>query len=377
MTKFGKSEKTLTEMFSEAAMEAINESNLKPKDVEALFLGNAGGQVAEGQTILASFAADEIGLAGKPATLMEGACASGTITFRNACMWVASGSYDIVLAGGTERNSVVPTDVATLMMASSTETRYEHGTGISFPGVFAMMAHLYSKKYGVPLKTLKEAMALVAIKNHKNAMNNPKAQIRKEITMQMVLESIMVASPIQFYDCCPVSDGAAAVVIAAAEVAKKLHPKPVYVAGMGQSSAGALISQKDITIPQARVDSARQAYAMAGLTPKDIDVCEVHDCFTIAEIVATECLGFFDYGTGYKALERGDTQIGGKIPVNPSGGLKAKGHPVGATGAAQIYEITKQLRGECGPRQVEGAKIGMTDTLGGDLSTVANIILGR
>lgn len=377
MTKFGVSEKSELEMFSEAAMDALNESNLKPKDIQALFLGNAVGGLTEGQTIIASHAAAEIGLQGIPATRFEGACASGTMAVRDAFMWVASGYYDVVLAAGTERQTVTGTAFATRIMNTGAHSFYESATGITFPGMFAMMAHMYCHKYGIPLEKLKKQMAMVAVKNHKMGVLNPKAQFRKEITIEDVFNSMMIASPLQLYDCCPISDGAAAAVIASADVAKKLTDKPAYIVGVGQGCAGGLSTQRDYTRLIARESSAQQAYQMAGLTPQDIDICELHDCFTVAEIVATEGLGFFDFGDGGAAVERGDTQMGGKVVINPSGGLKSKGHPVGATGVAQVYEIVNQLRGSCGARQVEGAKIGITDTMGGPFASVGNIILRR
>ena len=375
MTKFGPSEKTNVELFSEAAMEAITESNLKPKDIQALFLGNVFCGFEEGQVTLSSFAAADIGVPYIPSTRFEGACASGSVAIRDAYMWVASGAYDIVLAGGTEKALAMGTPYATRTFAMGSDSRYECPTGVTFPGVFAMMAHMYAHKYGIPLAKLKEQMAMVAVKNHHNGTFHPKAHFRKEITVETVYNSIMVADPLQLFDCCPFSDGAAAVVLASSDKAKKLTAKPVYFAGVGQCSAPPLPNQKDITRIRAREESAKQAYTMAGLSPKDIDLCELHDCFTIAEIAATESLGFFDFGEGSKAVERGETKIGSRMPINPSGGLKARGHPIGATGAAQVYEIAKQLRGECGERQVDGAKIGMTDTLGADLCMVCNMIL--
>jgi acetyl-CoA C-acetyltransferase/acetyl-CoA acyltransferase len=243
--------------------------------------------------------------------------------------------------------------------------------------MFAMMAHMYAHKYNVPMAKLREWMSMVAIKNHKNGFNNPKAQFQKIIGFDDVNKSIMVATPLQLYDCCPISDGGAAVVLTSMDLAKKLTNKPVKILGFGQASSGGLSTQRDYTLPIARLMSSKQAYKMAGVTSKDINVCELHDCFTIAEIVASECLGFFEPGKGGIAVEKGDTQIGSKMPINPSGGLKSKGHPVGATGAAQVYEIVNQLRGNCGVRQVEGAKIGMTDTLGGPFASIGNIILKR
>jgi len=378
MTKFGRSEfKSQLELFGEAAMDAINESSLKPKDIQALFLGNAQGDADEGITVIASHAAAEIGLNNVPAIKLEGACASGTVAIVNAFMWIAAGYADIVMAAGCERNTVTPTPAAMRLMNTGNHHRYEGPTGITFPGLFAMMCHMYSQKYNIPLPQLKEYMAMVAIKNHKNGAKNPKAQFQKEITREQVFNSAMIASPLQVYDCCPISDGAAAMVLASKEIARTLTDKPILVAGVGQASSGGLITQKDYTRPVAREISVQKAYKMAGLTPKEIDVCELHDCFTIAEIVASEGLGFFDFGKGTHALDKGETQIGGRIPINPSGGLKAKGHPVGATGIAQGYEIVNQIRGRCGPRQVDGARIGLTDTLGGPFASIANIIYKR
>jgi acetyl-CoA C-acetyltransferase len=378
MTKFGTSEKTQVEMFAEAAMDAITASNLKLEDIQAVYVGNADGNVEEGQAVMAPMCAAEIGLAGLPATSFQAACSSGTLAIINAFVWVSLGIYDVVLAGGTERQRTMSTPLATRVMGFGVHSKYETPTGLSFPGIFAMMAHLYAKKYNLPLAELKEAMARVSFKAHKWGCINPKAQFfGKQVTMEKIYASDMVASPLQVYDCCPISDGAAAVVVASMDIAKKLTAKPVQIIGVGQGSSGAVCSQKDITRIPAREMSAQRAYKMAGLKPSDIDVCELHDCFTIAEIVASEGLGFFEPGDGYKAVMRGDTDMGGKIPINMSGGIKAKGHPVGATGAAQVYEIVNQLRGKCGERQVEGARIGITDTMGGSFASIAHIIMRR
>lgn len=378
MTKFGASEKTQVEMFAEAATDAIKASNLKLEDIQAVYVGNADGNVEEGQAVMAPMCAADIGLGGLPATSFQGACSSGTLAVINAFVWVASGLYDIVLAGGTERQRTMSTPLATRVMGFGVHAKYETPTGLSFPGIFAMMAHLYANRYKIPLPELKEAMARVSFKAHKWGCINPKAQFfGKVVTMEKIHESAMVASPLQVYDCCPISDGAAAVVVASLDAARKLTDKPVQIIGVGQGSSGSVCSQKEITRIPAREMSSQRAYKMAGLKPSDIDVCELHDCFTIAEIVASEGLGFFEPGDGYKAVMRGDTDMGGKIPINMSGGIKAKGHPVGATGAAQVYEIANQLRGVCGPRQVEGAKIGITDTMGGSFASIAHIIMRR
>ncbi len=376
MTKFGISEKSNLEMFAEAGFEAISKSNLEPKDMGALFFGNCLGSFEEGQLHMAPFAHDELGLqVSAPATRFESACATGTVAIRHAALLVGAGVYDVVIAGGTERATKMGTPLATRTFAMATHAQYEAMAGLTFPGVFAMAAHMYSAKYGIPLKELKQSMAEVAVKNHYHGSKNPKAHFGKIIDTQTVLESMMVADPLQLYDCCPFSDGASAVVIADAKRAKDLVDKPIYIAGLGQASAGPLYRQKELYRVIAREEASKQSYEQAGLSPKDIDVVELHDCFTVAEILALEGLGFFDFGKGYEAATKGETTFKGKVVVNPSGGLKAKGHPIGATGAAQVTEIVEQLRGECGDRQVEGAKVGMVDTLGGDFGTLCNIIL--
>jgi acetyl-CoA C-acetyltransferase len=382
-TKFsGPQDKTGVELFAEAAMEAINEANLKPKDIKALFVGNALGDFAEGQGMIQSYAAEYIGCHHVPANRYEGACASASMATRDAFIWVASGFYDIVLAGGVERAASMGTPLATRTFAMFSDARYEYPSGITFPAVFAMLAHLYADTYGIPLEKLREQMARVSIQSYKHGSVNPKGQFygkNADITVDKILGSFLVAPPLTLHDCCPFSDGAAAVVLASEEVARKLTSKPVYMIGMGQASCGPLINQSDY-LPRikAREISSKQAYDMAGVTPRDIDLCELHDCFSIASLIAAEGLGFFEFGRAGEAWEKGEADIGGRIAINPSGGLKSKGHPIGATGAGQVYEVTKQMRGEVEPeRQVEGARIGMTDTLGGDGGTLVNIILQR
>ena len=378
MTKFGISDLTMKEMFVQAALEALDESGVEARALEGLFIGNVLGDYEEGQLNIAPFLAAELGLPhGAPATRFEGACASATVAIRNAVLMVASGVHDLVMAGGTERTAIMGTPLATKTFAMGGHAEYESYSGITFPGVFAMVAHQYAHKYGLSLPDLKRCMANVAVKNHHNGSLNPLAHFQKEITVDKVLGGAMIADPLQLLDCCPFSDGAAALVVADAAKFKNQVPKPVYVTGTGQGSAGALYRQKDITRILAREASVAQAYKQAGIGPRDVDVCELHDCFTIAEIIASEALGFFEFGQGAAAAERGETALTGKISINPSGGLKAKGHPIGATGAAQCYEIVKQLRGQAGPRQVDGAKIGLVDTLGGDFSTVVNLVLRR
>ncbi|RLG38711.1 MAG: 3-ketoacyl-CoA thiolase [Candidatus Alkanophagales archaeon] len=380
-TKFGKSEKGNIELFAEAAIQAMEEAGVGKGDIEALFVGNCLGGMAEGVANIAPFLAWELNLGTIPATRFEGACASATVAFRDAYMWVASGAYDMVLAGGTERTLVMGTPFATRTFAMGSD-RFESQTGLTFPGVFAMAAVLYSKVHGIPLDKLREKMAHVSIKNHKHGAINPKAQFYKKygnLKVEDVLNSPMIAYPLTLLDCCPFSDGGTAAILCSADIARKFTDEPIYVLGTGQASGGPLGRQEDYTKFPARVASARMAFKQAGLSPKDIQVLEAHDCFTIAEIILLECCGFFDWGTAADATEEGQTDIGGVIPTNPSGGLLGKGHPVGATGVSQIYAIVEQLLGKAvkGNQVDPVPEIGMTDNLGGDGATLAHVILGR
>ena len=359
-------------MFAEAALSAITEARLEPKDMEALFFGNCLGDFEEGQMHMAPFAHAELGLPiNAPATRFEAACATATVAIRHAALLVASGVYDVVLAGGTERAARMGTPLATRTFAMACQAQYESAAGLTFPGVFAMATHAYAHKYGLPLETLKKNMAEVAVKNHFHGSMNPKAHFQKIITAEAVLSGMMVADPLQLLDCCPFSDGAAAIVIAEAEKAADLVKKPIFIAGMGQASAGPLYRQQDLTRVRAREAAVKQAYDQAGVGPGDIDVVELHDCFTIAEILALEGLGFDDFGQGHESAAKGETTFKGRVVVNPSGGLKAKGHPIGATGAAQVVEIVEQLRQESGSRQVDGARVGLVDTWEGILERSA------
>jgi acetyl-CoA C-acetyltransferase/acetyl-CoA acyltransferase len=374
----GPQPRTNLELFSEAAKEALAVASVNTRDIQALLVGNALSDFEEGQQIAHSYIAENLGLPHVPANIYDGACAASSVAIRDAFIWIASGLYDVILVGGMERVATMGTKMATETYAMYCDRYYEYPSGITFPGIFAMIAHLYANKYGYTIDELKEQMALVSVKAHRYGILNPKAHLRRPMTVEKVFRSPMVCEPLQVYDCCPFSDGGAAVVLASEEYAKKLTDKPVFITGIGQASAGSLASQQE-NLPHliARQIAAKQAYAMAGITPRDVDVCEVHDSFSIAEIIAIESLGFFDYGTGGKATAKGETMIGGKIAVNPSGGLKAKGHPVGATGAAQVYEIFRQLRGECGESQVEGARTGLTDTMGSSGGIQVNMILER
>ena len=276
MTKFGPSSLSLQELFAEAALEAIRESNLTSKDIQALVIGNVLGDFAEAQMNLAPLLADEIGMgAHAPATRVEGGCASASVAFRDAFMWVASGFYDVVIAGGVEKFTHMGTPQVAGALAMIEDSHYEEFTGLTFPGVFAMLAHQYADKYSIPLAVLKERMARVAVKNHHHGSMNPLAQFQKEITVEKVLSSPMVCDPLQVFDCCPISDGAAAVVLASREIAEKMVAKPIKVLGVGQGNGRPYSRQKDFTVMRARLASSSQAYKMAGIEPRHVDVVEL------------------------------------------------------------------------------------------------------
>lgn len=373
VTKFGKHDRTSAELFAEAAAEAIRDADVVPAAIQALYYGNVTGGEGERQLHMGPLAATLLGIPTIPTTRFENACATSHAAFRHAVMEISAGVSDVVMVGGAERVLNIPTDAATEYFAYCSDATWEQSVGLTFPGVFALIARAHMDKHG----TTEEQMAHVAVKNHRHGALNPKAQFRKEITVEMVLNSAYVADPLKLLDCCPFTDGGAAVVLAAEEVARK-RPRAVWVLGSQAASDTMFMHEKrDLSRVMATERAAAAAYRQAGKTPADVDVVELHDCFTIAEIVATEGLGFFEPGSGGVAAEKGWTSLGGKIPVNPSGGLKAKGHPIGATGAGQIAEIVTQLRGEAGPRQVEGARTGLTHTLGGNTATVLVSLFGR
>ena len=373
VTKFGKHERTSAELFAEAAADALLDAELPPSAVQALYYGNVVGSETEHQLHTGPQAASILGIPAIPTTRFETACASSHAAFRHAVMEIAAGVSDVVLVGGAERVLNVPTAESTEYFAYASDAIWEQTLGLTFPGVFALIARAHMEKYG----TTEEQMAAVAVKNHKHGTLNPKAQFQKAITVEQVLQSAYVADPLKLFDCCPFTDGGAAVVLASEEVARK-RTRAVRVLASAAASDWMLLGDKrDLARVPATERAAAAAYSQAGLRPADVDVVELHDCFTIAEIVATEGLGLFEPGAGGRAAAEGRTSLGGEIPVNPSGGLKAKGHPIGATGAAQIAEIVTQLRGEAGPRQVDQARVGLTHTLGGNTATVLVSLFGR
>lgn len=380
MTKFGKHpDRSLVDLFAEAFFEAFKDSNIELKDINAVYYGNFVGEMTDGSANLAGFVADEIGLKSVPAIRFEGACASSSVAFREAVRAVAAGYYDCVAVGGSERLLSAGTAIGTRALATAVDGVYEITAGLTFPGVFALAARLYSKVYDVPLENLREAMAYVSIKNHKHGAVNPKGQFYGKygnLKVEDVLNSRMICSPITLLDCCPMTDGGSAAIIASEDFAKDVIDDPIYVLGTGQASSGSLFRQgKEMVKALARKKSAEMAFKEANLTPKDIDFVELHDCFTIAEIIALEAMGFFKYGEAWKATVEGVTSLDGDLPVNPDGGLIGKGHPVGATGVSQVYTVVKQLRGEADCNQLKDVETAMTDTLGGDFGTLVNVIL--
>jgi acetyl-CoA C-acetyltransferase len=373
VTKFGRHERTCAELFADAAVDALADADVGPDRIQGIYVGNVVGEAGERQLHMGPQVASALGIPAVAATRFETACASSHAAFRHALFEIASGAADVLLVGGAERVLTMPTDRSTEVFAYASDAVFEQPAGLTFPGVFALIARAHMAKHG----TTEEQMAHVAVKNHRHGALNPKAQFRKEITLEQVLSSVKVADPLKLYDCCPFSDGAAAVVVAAESVARRSR-KPVWVLGSAQAGDSMCLHDKrDLARGLATERAAQAAYRQAGVGPRDVDVVELHDCFTIAEILATEGLGLVEPGAGGLAAEKGETSLGGRIPVNPSGGLKAKGHPIGATGAAQIAEIATQLRGEAGPRQVEGARVGLTHTLGGNTATVLVSLFGK
>ena len=361
MQKWGELwEKSARDIFVESALLAIDDAGVDKLD--SMYIGCMSPGVFASQEHFGSVLADYLGQPGIPATRVESACASGGLAFRMAFMDVASGMSDIVLAGGVEKMTDISGGDATHALATAADMAWEGISGITFPGLYAMLAVAHMERYG----TTREQLAAVAVKNHHNGTMNPRAQFQMEITVEGVINSTKVADPLNILDCSPITDGAAAAILVPADMVKKFNKPGVKVIGSGHATDTiALHDREDLTALSAVSLSAERAYKMAGKEPKDIDFAEVHDCFTIAEIVVAENLGFFDRGKGGPAVEMGETSIGGRIPVNPSGGLKSKGHPVGATGVAQVVEITEQLRGEAGGRQVKNARLGLAQNMGG------------
>ncbi|MBI5570365.1 MAG: hypothetical protein HY914_10510 [Desulfomonile tiedjei] len=403
MSKFGMfKDKDSKDHFVEAfrEMTASIDKGVDPNDIDALYLGNFSNDFFTHQAHWGPIVADIIGHVPKPATRTEGACASSALAFREGVFAIASGFYDIVLVGGLEVMSMRSTEEVAEGLALAT-IPYEGKAAFTFPGVFGATATAYFDRY----QANREHLFNVTIKSHSNARLNPRAQYRASIREIMDSKidrarkkgmevptwadekeflrdpaaNPVVAWPMHLFDCCPISDGASCALLVGEELAKDFTDDPLHVIGIGQGSGRGLHAKEDLTTFEATRFAAQEAYGMAGIGPTEIQLAEVHDCFSIAEIVHIEDLGFFKPGEGYKAVEEGRTRLDGPKPINTSGGLKCKGHPVGATGVAQIVEIWEQLRGEAGERQVAGGdlRVGATHNLGGTGGTCTFTILER
>lgn len=377
------------------------DQGVEVSDIECGYIGNYSADLFEGQGHTAPILADWLGMTPTPVTRIENACASSGSALREGVMAIASGMYDVVLVGGVEKMTNLPTEGVTDVLASAADGLYEVPAGLTFPGIYGALAKAHIDRYETSLSHLLK----VGIKNHNNGALNPKAQFNS--TLRDMMERQMarakqrgepvpdwqdemdflnddranpwIAWPLRLYDCAPITDGASCVLLAAAEIAGSFTDKPVQIVGTGQASGRPLHNAEELTSLSAAREAAAQAYAMAGVGPQDIQVAEVHDCFTIAEIVATEDLGFFEPGEGPRAVDEGRTALNGDRPINTSGGLKAKGHPVGASGVAQVIETFHQLRGEAGPRQLPNPnlELGLTHNVGGTGGTCVVNILRR
>ncbi len=375
MSNFGELwEKNLREITLEAGMMAIFDSQVSGSDIDALVVGNQSAGRFTGQEHLGALAADVGGLGNLPAYSVEAACASGGAAVRQAYMAIKSGEHDTMLVFGCEKMSDVNQSEAMNTISVAADWEWEGMFGATFPALYAFMARRHMLEYG----TTEEQLSKVTVKNHANAAHNPFAQFQRPVPLKVVMNSGMLADPIRVLHSSPVTDGAAALVMCSEETAKKYTDTPIFIEASTQASDTlALHDRESITEMKAAKISSRQALERAKLDITDIDVFELHDSFTISEIILTEDIGIVEKGKGGPALDEGITEIGGKFPVNTSGGLKARGHPIGATGVAQIVEIALQLRGECEGRQVDGAQKGMAVNTGGTGATSIVHILGR
>jgi len=373
-TNFGAfPDRDLRSLAVEAGQKALENGHAKPAQVEAFFLGNFAGPSFVGQNHLAPYVAAGIGITGVPATRFEAACASSGAAFFHAVQAVAAGTYDTVLVAGVEKMTSQTTPKVTEILAAAGDVCTEGRAGATFPALFAMIARRHMHQYG----TTREMLASVAVKNHANGAKNPAAHMRKVITMEQALNGKPIADPLTVYDCSLISEGAAAVLLTSVERASEFTDKPVPILGIAQTSDYLALDEKDdITTLRAVQTSSEKAYRMAGVTPADIQFAELHDCFTIAEILAIEDLGFVKKGEGGPYSLAGCTCLNGARPINTSGGLKAKGHPVGATGVGQICDVAIQIRGEAGERQVKRNQLGLAQNLGGSGATSVVTILG-
>lgn len=374
-TPFGAfADRDIRSLAVEAVSNCMTDGRIQPAQVDAFYLGNFAGPSFVGQNHLAPYIAASAGITGVPCTRFEAACASSGAAFFHAWTAVASGVYDLVLAAGVEKMTSQPTARVAEILAAAGDMSGEMKAGATFPALFAMIARRHMHEYG----TARQHLAAVAVKNHRHGAMNPMAHMRKVITMEQALNGKMIADPLTVFDCSLVSDGAACVALVPLERAAEFSAKPVRVLGIAQTSDHvALDCKASITTFEAVRKAGEKAYRMAGVNAADIQFAELHDCFTIAEIIATEDLGFTEKGCGGPYAASGATALGGARPVNVSGGLKSKGHPVGATGVGQIYDVVQQIRGEAGDRQIPNAALGLAQNLGGSGATAVVTVLAK
>jgi acetyl-CoA C-acetyltransferase len=375
MNKWGELwDKSIRDLVAESVLLALDDAGIDK--VDSMYIGIMSSGLFTDQEHLASIGADYSALCPIPCIRVESACASGGLAVRMGFMDVASGMSDIVMAVGVEKMTDVDGNGATFALATAADQEYEVFNGVTFPGLYAMMANHHMYKHG----TTRDQLAQVAVKNHQNGKKNPLAQFRMEVTIDQVKNAVMIADPLTILDCSPITDGSAAVILCSMDKAKELCKKRIVkIIGSGSATDTIQLAQReDISFIKSTAIAAKKAFEMAGKKPSDIDFAEVHDCFTIAEIMTIEAMGFVEKGKGGPATADGMTAIDGKLPVNSSGGLKSKGHPVGATGTAQIVELTKQIRGEADKgRQVKNANLGLAQNMGGSgASSVVHILEG-
>jgi len=373
-TPFGAfADRDLRSLAVEAGQKALRNGRVEPGQVESFYLGNFAGPSFVGQNHLAPYVSTALGITGVPATRIEAACASSGSAFFHAWSEVAAGIYDVVMVVGVEKMTSQPTARVSQILAEAGDCSGEMKAGSTFASLFAMIARRHMHDFG----TKKEHLSAVAVKNHAAGALNPDAHMRKTITLEQAMKGKPIAEPLNLYDCSLISDGAAAVILAPLERAREFTDQPARVLGIAQASDYVALDQKaDITTFPAVRRAGEKAYAMAGVKPEEIQFAELHDCFTIAEIIATEDLGFVKRGQGGPYAFEGCTSLQGACPVNTSGGLKAKGHPVGATGVAQICDLVLQIRGQAGERQLKRNQLALAENLGGSGATCVVTILG-
>ncbi len=374
-TKFGEHwDKSMRDLATEAGAMALKDAGIDGGEIQALNIGNMAGGNFIGQDHLAALAVDQAGLTPIPATRTEGACASGALAFGKSASSILSEEHDIVMAAGAEKMTDIKGEGAVAALMGAGDHEWESAIGLTFTGLYALIARAHMKQYG----TTREQLAMVSVNNHKNGALNLNAQYPFEITIDQVLKSAVIADPLRLLDCSPITDGAAAIVLASEDAVKRLGiQKPIWILGSGQASDTlALHDRKSFTEMNATKVAVKKAYEKAGIGPEKIDLAEVHDCFSINEILAIEDLGFCEKGKGGRFVEEGKIARNGERPINTMGGLKSIGHPVGASGIRQIVDITRQLRGEAGPLQIKGAKIGLAQNVGGSGATAVVNILG-